>query len=36
MFILSNHIPEVDSNEEAVYNRYKQEGSKGRDYKEGS
>jgi phage/plasmid-associated DNA primase len=24
MFILSNHIPKVDSNEEAVYNRYKQ------------
>jgi hypothetical protein len=24
MFILSNHIPKVDPNEEAVYNRYKQ------------
>jgi putative DNA primase/helicase len=24
IFILSNHIPNVDSNEEAVYNRYKQ------------
>jgi hypothetical protein len=24
MFILSNHIPNMDSNEEAVYNRYKQ------------
>ena len=24
MFILSNHTPKVDSNEEAVYNRYKQ------------
>ncbi len=24
MFILSNHIPKVDSSEEAVYNRYKQ------------